>query len=317
VADVLIPVTGVYLNFQPPSIESSGVLPEDCQICFKTRFEDLTTRKTNLATFSVASLLKFVLSQRLINFIKMYNNITGKVVVITGASSGIGEATARHLASLGAIVSLGARRKERLDKLVNEINAAGGKALAFSTDVTKREQVEDLVNSTVEAFGKIDVIFNNAGIMPLSRIENLCYGEWESMIDVNIKGVLYGVGAAFPYFKMQKSGHFINVSSVAGHKVAPTSAVYSATKFAVAALSEGLRQEVKAYNLRTTVISPGAILTELAGHISDPEARQGMSFLDSIGISPDAIARAVAYAIDQPQDVDINEIFLRPTVQEY
>jgi len=247
----------------------------------------------------------------------MKNNIEGKVVVITGASSGIGEATARHLAGLGAIVSLGARRKERLDQVVSDINAAGGKAMAFTTDVTKREQVEGLIDKTIKAFGRIDVIFNNAGIMPLSRIENLQYREWEDMIDVNIKGVLYGIGAVFPYLKAQKSGHFINVSSVAGHKVAPTSAVYSATKFAVGALSEGLRQEVKAYNLRTTVISPGAILTELAGHINDPEAKQGMSFLNSIGISPEAIARAVAYAIGQPEDVDVSEIFLRPTVQEY
>jgi len=247
----------------------------------------------------------------------MKNNIEGKVVVITGASSGIGEATARYLAGSGAIVSLGARRKERLNQVVSDINAAGGKAMAFTTDVTKREQVEGLIDKTIKAFGRIDVIFNNAGIMPLSRIENLQYQEWEDMIDVNIKGVLYGIGAVFPYFKAQKSGHFINVSSVAGHKVAPTSAVYSATKFAVGALSEGLRQEVKAYNLRTTVISPGAILTELAGHINDPEAKQGMSFLNSIGISPEAIARAVAYAIDQPEDVDVSEIFLRPTVQEY
>jgi NADP-dependent 3-hydroxy acid dehydrogenase YdfG len=247
----------------------------------------------------------------------MNNNIEGKVIVITGASSGIGEATAKHLASLGALVSLGARRADKLNLLVDEIKAAGGKAISFAVDVTKRQDVDQFILNTISAFGKIDVLFNNAGVMPLSRLENRRYDEWEQMIDTNLKGVLYGIGAAIPFFKEQKSGHFINVSSVAGHKTAPTSAVYSATKFAVGALTEGLRQEVKAYNIRTTIISPGAILTELAGHIADEEARQGMSFLAQIGIKPDAIARAVAYAIDQPEDVDVNEIFLRPTVQEF
>jgi len=245
----------------------------------------------------------------------MENNIKGKVVIITGASSGIGEAVAKHLASLGAAVSLGARRKDKLDQLVKTIEAAGGKAAAFETDVTKREQVEALVKNTVDQFGKIDVIFNNAGLMPLSKLENQHFDEWEQMIDTNLKGTLYGISSVLPYFKKQQSGHIINVSSVAGHKVHPGGAVYSATKFAVRALSEGLRQEVKDYNLRTTIISPGAIKTELPDHITDEQAKAGMKDLSDIAISPDAIAHAVAYAIRQPEDFDVNEILIRPTKQ--
>jgi NADP-dependent 3-hydroxy acid dehydrogenase YdfG len=245
----------------------------------------------------------------------MENNIKGKVVIITGASSGIGEAVAKHMASLGALVSLAARRKDRLDGLAEEIKKAGGKAITFVTDVTKRDQVDALVQGTVKEFGKVDVIFNNAGLMPLSKLEKLHYGEWEQMIDTNIKGMLYGIGAVLPLFKKQKSGHFINVSSVAGHKVNVGSAVYAATKHAVRALSEGLRQEVKPYNIRTTIISPGAIKTELPTLITDKEAKEGMKNLGSIAISPDAIARAVAYAIDQPGEYDVNEILLRPTAQ--
>ncbi len=245
----------------------------------------------------------------------MENNIQGKVVVITGASSGIGEAVARHLASLGAVISLGARRKDKIDKLADDIKAAGGKAAAFETDVTKREQVEALIKNTVDAFGRIDVVFNNAGLMPLSPLENQHVDEWEKMIDTNLKGVLYGISAALPFFKEQKSGHFINVSSVAGHKVHPGGAVYSATKFAVRALTEGLRQEVKPYNIRTTIISPGAIKTELPDHITDEQAKSGMKDMADIAIAPESIARAVAYAIEQPADFDVNEIILRPTAQ--
>jgi NADP-dependent 3-hydroxy acid dehydrogenase YdfG len=245
----------------------------------------------------------------------MENNIKGKVIIVTGASSGIGEAVAKHLASLGAKLSLGARRKEKLDQLVKDIEAAGGIAVSFVTDVTKRDQVDALVKGTIDKFGQVDVIFNNAGLMPLSKLEHLHYGEWEQMIDTNIKGMLYGIGAVLPLFKKQKSGHFINVSSVAGHKVNPGSAVYAATKHAVRALSEGLRQEVKPYNIRTTIISPGAIKTELPNSITDEEAIAGMKNLSSIAISPDAIAKAVAYAIDQPADYDVNEILLRPTAQ--
>jgi NADP-dependent 3-hydroxy acid dehydrogenase YdfG len=245
----------------------------------------------------------------------MKNNIQGKVVIITGASSGIGEAVAKHLVAAGALVSLAARRKEKLDTLVEEIQASAGQAISFVTDVTKREQVEALVQGTLEAFGKIDVMFNNAGLMPLSRLENLHFDEWEKMIDTNIKGVLYGIGAALPIFKEQKSGHFINVSSVAGHRVGPGAAVYSGTKFAVRAISEGLRQEVKPYNIRTSIISPGAIKTELPDTITDDKIRETMQNVLDMAISPESIARAVAYVIEQPEEFDVNEIILRPTSQ--
>ncbi len=245
----------------------------------------------------------------------MENNIEGKVVVITGASSGIGEAVAKHLVAAGALVSLAARRKDKLESLVQEIKASGGQAISFVTDVTKRDQVEALVQGTVEAFGKLDVMFNNAGLMPLSRLENLHFDEWEKMIDTNIKGVLYGIGAALPIFKKQKSGHFINVSSVAGHRVGPGSAVYAGTKFAVRAISEGLRQEVKPYNIRTSIISPGAIKTELPDTITDDKIREAMQPILDMAISPESIARAVAYVIEQPEEFDVNEIILRPTSQ--
>lgn len=243
----------------------------------------------------------------------MDNNIQGKVVIITGASSGIGEATAKHLASLGALVSLGARRKGKLDILVKEIENSGGKAVAFTTDVTKRLDMEALVKDTLEAYGKVDVLFNNAGLMPLSMMEQLHYEEWDKMVDTNIKGVLYGIGAVLPHMTKQKSGHIINISSVAGHRVKPGSAVYSATKFAVRAISEGLRQELTTYNIRSTIISPGAINTELPNTITDEYMKRSLKDLLDIAISADAIARAVAYAIDQPEDCDVNEILLRPT----
>lgn len=245
----------------------------------------------------------------------MGNNIEGKVVIITGASSGIGEAVAKHLTAQGAKVSLAARRREKLDQIVQDIEQAGGAAKAFITDVTKKDDVDALVKNTLEAFGRVDVIFNNAGLMPLSRLENLHYDEWEKMIDTNIKGVLYGIGAALPVFKEQKSGHFINVSSVAGHRVGPGAAVYSATKFAVRAISEGLRQEVKPYNIRTTIISPGAIKTELPDTITDTKIKEVMQPVLDIAISPESIARAVAYVIEQPEEFDVNEIILRPTAQ--
>lgn len=244
------------------------------------------------------------------------NNISGKVVVITGASSGIGLATAKLLASQGAVLSLAARRKDKLDALVAEIQEAGGQAQAFKTDVSKRSDVESLIIGTIAAFGRIDVFFNNAGVMPLSLLESSRFEEWEQMIDINIKGVLYGIGAALPHFKAQKSGHFINVSSVAGHLVAPSSAVYSGTKFAVRAISEGLRQEVKPYNIRTTIISPGMVESELTNGINDDYIKPMISQLSAIAIPADSIARAVAYAIDQPSDVDVNEMIIRPTAQQ-
>ena len=249
----------------------------------------------------------------------MGNNIEGKVVVITGASSGLGEATARHLSQLGATVVLGARRLERIEALARELAAQdgrAGKAMAVQTDVTKSEQVKKLVESAVAAYGRIDVMINNAGLMPHSPLERLKIDDWDRMIDVNIKGVLYGIAAALPYMQAQKSGHIINVSSVAGHKVRPGSAVYAATKHAVRALSEGLRQEVKPYNIRTTVISPGAVATELPNSITEADVAASVKKIYEVAIPADSFARAVVYAMSQPDDIDINEILFRPTRQE-
>jgi NADP-dependent 3-hydroxy acid dehydrogenase YdfG len=243
--------------------------------------------------------------------------IEGKVVVITGASSGLGEATARLLSAQGAAVVLGARRADRLQSLAKELAGNGGKALAFPLDVTSRDQVKSLVEAAVQNYGRVDVMINNAGLMPQAPLERFQVDEWDRMIDVNIKGVLYGVAAALPHMQRQKSGHFINVSSVAGHKVGPGFAVYAATKFAVRALSEGLRQEVKPYNIRTTVISPGAVATELPNSITDPDAGARVkTFYSQVAVPADSFARAVAFAISQPDEVDINEILYRPTRQE-
>lgn len=247
----------------------------------------------------------------------MSNNIAGKVIVITGASSGLGEATARLLSAQGAIVALGARRVERLQSLADELTGSGGKSLAVATDVTRLDQVERLVATAVETYGRIDVMLNNAGVMPQSPLERLKVDEWDRMIDVNIKGVLYGVAAALPPMKRQNAGHIINVSSVAGHKVGPGYVVYAATKHAVRALSEGLRQEVKPYNIRTTVISPGAVATELPNSVAEPDVAERLrKFYDEIAIPSDSFARAVAFAVSQPEDVDVNEILFRPTRQE-
>ena len=245
----------------------------------------------------------------------MNNNIEGKVVVITGASSGLGEATARLLSAQGASVVLGARRVNRLQSLADELTASGGKVLAIPTDVTHYEQVKKLVDAAVQTYGRIDVMINNAGLMPQSPIERLKIDEWNRMIDVNIKGVLYGIAAALPYMKQQKAGHIINVSSVAGHKVGPGFAVYAATKHAVRALSEGLRQEVKPYNIRTTVISPGAVATELPKTTTEPDVAEKVSKAYEIAIPAESFARAVAFAVSQPEDVDVNEILFRPTRQ--
>ena len=246
----------------------------------------------------------------------MSNLVANKIVVITGASSGLGAEAARHLAELGATVVLGARREERIKTLADAITAKGGKALAVETDVTDRASVQALVDTAVKTYGRIDVLLNNAGVMPLSPLEKLRVDEWDLMIDVNIKGVLYGIAAALPHMKEQKSGQIINVSSVAGHRVLESSAVYSATKFAVRALSEGLRAEVKPYNLRTTVISPGAVQSELLNSIHDEAtAEQLRSVVPGFAIGADSFARCVAFAISQPEDVDINEILFRPTRQ--
>jgi NADP-dependent 3-hydroxy acid dehydrogenase YdfG len=248
----------------------------------------------------------------------MGNNIEGRVVVITGASSGLGEAAARHLSALGASLVLGARRVDRLQSLASELTTRDGKALAVETDVTRADQVKALVDAAVRTYGRIDVMINNAGLMPQSLLERLKIDEWDRMIDVNIKGVLYGIAAALPPMKTQKSGHFINVSSVAGHKVRPGGTVYSATKHAVRVISEGLRQEVKPYNIRTTVISPGAVDTELPDTITDPDVAVAMrKFYDETAIPADSFARAVVFAMSQPEDVDVNEILFRPTRQEF
>jgi NADP-dependent 3-hydroxy acid dehydrogenase YdfG len=238
-----------------------------------------------------------------------------KVVVITGASSGLGEAAARLLSQQGRTVVLAARRDDRIMALAAELEANGGKALAVKTDVADAEQVKALVDQTIHEFGRIDVMLNNAGLMPLSPLDRLKIDEWDRMIDVNIKGVLYGIAAALPHMQRQKSGHIINVSSVAGHKTSPNSTVYSATKFAVRAISEGLRQEVKPYNIRTTIISPGAVKTELLNTISDEDIMEATTKAASVGVSADAFARMVAFAIEQPEDVDVNEILFRPTAQ--
>ena len=247
----------------------------------------------------------------------MSNNFERRVVVITGASSGLGEATARHLSAQGATVVLGARRADRIQTLANELNGSGAKSLAVATDVTHSDQVQRLVDAAVETYGRIDVMLNNAGLMPHSPLERLKIEDWDQMIDVNIKGVLYGIAAALPYMKEQKSGHFINVSSVAGHKVRTGGVVYAATKHAVRVISEGLRMEVKPYNIRTTVISPGALDTELVDRITEPDIRESVrKMAGEIALPAETFARMVAFVISQPEEVDVNEILFRPTRQE-
>ncbi|EQM71473.1 SDR family oxidoreductase [Pseudomonas solani] len=247
----------------------------------------------------------------------MSTNINGKVIVITGASSGLGEATARHLAALGASVVLGARRVDRLDALVSEITAAGGKAVAFATDVTDAAQVRALVQGGIDAFGRIDVLVNNAGLMAIAPLAETPVEEWDRMIDINIKGVLYGIAAALPVFQQQRSGQFINVASVAGHKVfSPGGTVYSGTKFAVRAISDGLRHEVGG-DIRVTVISPGAVDSELKLGSSHEESRQALGEFYKLAIPAESVARAIAYAVEQPAEVDISEVVLRPTVQDF
>src|ERR1700722_1518453 len=246
----------------------------------------------------------------------MAQGIKDKVVVITGASSGLGEAAARRLAKDGAKLVLGARRLDRLQALAKELSLAPDAAV--QTDVIQYDQVKRLVDHAVKAHGRLDVIINNAGLMPQSLLERLKIDEWDRMIDVNIKGVLYGIAAALPVMQAQKSGHIINVSSVAGHKVRPGGTIYSATKSAVRVISEGLRQEVKPYNIRTPIISPGAVESELPDSITDPDIGAAISkFYKETAISADSFANMVAFAMSQPDDVDINEILFRPTRQEY
>lgn len=244
----------------------------------------------------------------------MTNISTSKVVLITGASSGIGEATARHLAASGHRIVLGARRTDRIAALAAEIEQTGGQAVHRELDVTDLDNVRAFVAAAQERFGRVDVLVNNAGVMPLSLMAELRIDEWNQMIDVNLRGVLHGIAAVLPIMSGQKSGHIINVASVSGHRVDPTAAVYSATKFAVRALSEGLRQESR--DLRVTVISPGLTRTELFDGISNPEIKAGANaMLDQSSIPASAIAEAIGFAIGQPDGVDVNELIVRPTAQ--
>ncbi|RUT06414.1 oxidoreductase [Dulcicalothrix desertica PCC 7102] len=238
------------------------------------------------------------------------NKNTQKVVLITGASSGIGEATARLLAHKNLRVVLGARRTNKLEAIVSEIRKKGGVAEYRALDVTSLEDMQAFVDFAKHQFGRIDVVVNNAGLMPLSKLEMLKIDEWNRMIDVNIRGVLHGIAVALPIFKQQQSGQFVNLSSIGGNTVFPNAAVYCATKFAVSAISEGLRQE--STDIRVTVISPGATQSELASTTTDAEAAQWVAKFRELIIPADAIARAIAFAIEQPEDVDVSEIIVQP-----
>ncbi|MFE3168198.1 SDR family oxidoreductase [Streptomyces sp. NPDC059224] len=237
-----------------------------------------------------------------------------KTVLITGASSGIGEATARRLAGLGHRVLLGARRTDRLAALAGELRAAGGSVTHRELDVTRLDSVRAFAAAGVEEYGGIDVLINNAGVMPLSPVEDLRIAEWEQMIDVNLRGVLHGIAAVLPQMRRQAGGHIVNVSSVSGHRVDPTAAVYSATKFAVAAVSEGLRQESR--DIRVTVVSPGFTRSELTHRGGSPQAQgAARAAAEQLAIPASAIAEAIAFAISQPSNVDVNELVVRPTAQ--
>ncbi|WP_029009683.1 SDR family oxidoreductase [Azospirillum halopraeferens] len=234
-----------------------------------------------------------------------------KTILITGASGGIGAGIARELAAAGATVVLGARRVEHLEALAGELNRAGGTALVHPLDVTDRRSVAAFADAARAARGRVDAIVNNAGVMPLSLMASMKVEEWERMIDVNIKGVLYGIAAVLPEMTARGSGHIINIASIGALAVSPTAAVYCATKFAVRAISDGLRQEHR--NLRVTCIHPGVVESDLANTITDPVAAEAMKTYRAVALKPDAIARAVRFAIEQPDDVDVNEIVVRPT----
>jgi NADP-dependent 3-hydroxy acid dehydrogenase YdfG len=239
------------------------------------------------------------------------SDITNKIVLITGASSGIGEAVARALANAGATVVLGARRTDRLETLAAEITAVGGNVLYRSLDVTSRQDVQDFADAALDAFGRIDVIINNAGVMPLSPMASLKVDEWDRMVDVNIKGVLYGIAAVLPAMNRQGAGQVINVSSIGGLTVSPTAAVYCATKYAVRAISDGLRQEND--RIRVTCLYPGVVESELANSITDATAAEAMVAYRRIALKPQAITEAIVHVIGQPVDVDTSEIVIRPT----
>ena len=239
-----------------------------------------------------------------------------KTIAITGASGGIGEATARLLARRGAAVVLAARRGERVDAIARDIREEGGRAATCVVDVTKAEDLRRLVSATVDEYGRIDVLVNNAGVAPISLLADLDTEGWSAMIDVNLRGMLNCVAAALPVFHEQGSGHLVSIVSVAGLTTSPSMAVYAATKNAVRTVHEGLRKESTDGVVRTTAISPGYVRTELADSMTDPHIRDvTRKNMDAMGISPEAVARAVAFAVEQPQDVEIGEINVRPTVQ--
>ena len=248
------------------------------------------------------------------------DGINGKVVVVTGASSGIGAATARLLAGRGAAVVLGARRTERLDEVAAEIRADGGQVLTRPADVTRAGDLRDLVDAAVTGFGRLDVLVGNAGISKVGPLADLDLDGWSAMIDVNLRGVLHGIAAALPVFRRQAEdghcGHLVTTVSTAGLKIVPTQAVYAATKNAVRTLLEGLRQESTDGTLRTTTVSPGFVRTELVDGVDNPEVREQLRrSRAAFAIAPEAVARAIAFAIEQPDDVEIGDITIRPTVQ--
>ncbi|NIE81981.1 MULTISPECIES: SDR family oxidoreductase [unclassified Burkholderia] len=243
------------------------------------------------------------------------NGIAGKIVVITGASSGLGEAAARHLAALGARVVLAARRAERIEQLAAEIAERGGEALPVRADVTRAADMRQVMDAAVAKHGRVDVLVNNAGIAPLSMLDSGNTEEWNRMIDVNVKGVLNGIAAALPLMQRQRAGHIVNVSSIAAFSIGPGTAVYSATKQAVRAISEGLRQEALAHGIRTTIVSPGAVTSELPEGVSDPVIAQAIRGAYEIALPAESFARAVAFAIGQPEEMGVNEIVFRPVRQ--
>lgn len=240
---------------------------------------------------------------------------TGKVIVLTGASSGIGEATARHLSRQGHHLFIGARRQEKLTTLQTELQAEGGDVEVMALDVTQQADLQRIVAAAQERHGRVDVLINNAGVMPLSPLAALKIDEWDRTLDVNVRGVLHGIAAALPVMQAQDYGHIINIASIGAHSVSPTAAVYCASKFAVRAITDGLRQETD--RIRVTLVSPGVVESELADHITDETARAAMREFRRISIPPEAVAQAIAYAIAQPDGVDVSELIVRPTASHY
>lgn len=237
-----------------------------------------------------------------------------KIVLVTGASSGIGEAVARRLAAEGHVVVAGARREERLAELVESTADLAGSVESVRLDVTDRADMQAFVDGARVRHGRVDVLVNNAGVMPLSRLDALLVDEWDRMLDVNVRGLLHGIAAALPVFTAQRGGHFVTTASIGAHLVVPTGAVYSGTKYAAWAITEGLRLESDP-SIRVTTVSPGVVTSELADSITDPAAAEGMVDYRANAIEPDAVARAVSYALSQPADVDVNEIIVRPARQ--